>query len=98
MKKFFSKVNQFIKLSLPYTALIAVVLGVVNLVLINKAQSDIEYTYSRVDDVESAIENINTEYDNSDVIDNIRQAHNSIVRNIDDAEDNLRRNIIIFGN
>jgi len=98
MKKFFSKVNQFIKLSLPYTALIAVVLGVVNLVLINKAQSDIEYTYSRVDDVESAIENINTEYDNSDVIDNIRQAHNSIVRKIDDAEDNLRRNIIIFGN
>ena len=69
-----------------------------NIVLISKAQSDIEYTYNRVDEVESAVQNISTDYDNSDVISNIRQAHNSIVRHIDDAEDNLRRNIIIWGN
>lgn len=98
MNSIISKINRLIKVSLPYTALLALIIGVVNLVLINKAQSDIEYTYSRVGDVESAIQNINTDYDNSDIIDNIRQAHNSIVRKIDDAEDNLRRNIIIYGN
>jgi hypothetical protein len=97
MKKFFSKINQAIKVSLPYTALIAVILGIINLVLINKAQSDIEYTYSRVDDVESAIQNINTDYDNSDVISNIRKAHNSIINHIDDAQRRLSSDIIIFG-
>lgn len=97
MKKFFSKIHQIIKASLPYTALLALIIGVVNIVLISKAQSDIEYTYNRVDEVESAVQNISTDYDNSDVISNIRQAHNSIVRHIDDAEDNLRRNIILFG-
>ena len=98
MKKFFSKIHQIIKASLPYTALLALIIGVVNIVLISKAQSDIEYTYNRVDEVESAVQNISTDYDNSDVISNIRQAHNSIVRHIDDAEDNLRSNIIIWGN
>ena len=98
MKKFFSKIHQIIKASLPYTALLALIIGVVNIVLISKAQSDIEYTYNRVDEVESAVQNISTDYDNSDVISNIRQAHNSIVRHMDDAEDNLRRNIIIWGN
>ena len=98
MKKVFSKIHQIIKASLPYTALLALIIGVVNIVLISKAQSDIEYTYNRVDEVESAVQNISTDYDNSDVISNIRQAHNSIVRHIDDAEDNLRRNIIIWGN
>ena len=98
MKKFFSKIHQIIKASLPYTALLALIIGVVNIVLISKAQSDIEYTYNRVDEVESAVQNISTDYDNSDVISNIRQAHNSIVRHIDDAEDKLRRNIIIWGN
>ena len=98
MKKFFSKIHQIIKASLPYTALLALIIGVVNIFLISKAQSDIEYTYNRVDEVESAVQNISTDYDNSDVISNIRQAHNSIVRHIDDAEDNLRRNIIIWGN
>ena len=97
MKKIFSKIHQIIKASLPYTALLALIIGVVNIVLISKAQSDIEYTYNRVDEVESAVQNISTDYDNSDVISNIRQAHNSIVRHIDDAEDNLRRNIILFG-
>lgn len=97
MKKFFSKINQVIKLSLPYTALLAVILGVVNLVLINKAQSDIEYTYSRVDDVESAVKRINTDYDNSDVINLIKRSHNDIVDEIYSAQRKLSSDIIIFG-
>ena len=67
MKTFFSKIHQIIKASLPYTALLALIIGVVNIVLISKAQSDIEYTYNRVDEVESAVQNISTDYDNSDV-------------------------------
>ena len=97
MKKFLSKIDQVIKASLPYTALLALIIGVVNIVLISNAESKIEETCDRVDEVESAVQNISTDYDNSDVISNIRQAHNSIVRHIDDAEDNLRRNIILFG-
>ena len=98
MKKFLSKIDRVFKMALPYTALLAVILGIVNLIYLNKVQDDVEYTYSRIDDVESAVNNISTDYDNSDVINNIRQAHNSIIRKIDDAEDNLRRNIIIWGN
>ena len=96
MKEFFSKVNQVIKASVPYTALLAVIIGIVNLFLINKAQSDIEYTYGRVDDVESAVQSINTDYDNSDVISNIEDACYSIINHIDDAESNINRNIMIW--
>lgn len=98
MKKVFSRINEVIKVSLPYTALLAVILGVVNLVLINKAQSDIEDTYSRVDDVESAIQSINTDYDNSDIISTIEDAQNNVIGHIDDAESNLKRQIMIWGN
>ena len=98
MKKFLSKIDQVLKASLPYTALLALIIGVVNIVLISKAQSDIEYTYNRFDEVESAVRNISADYDNSDVISEIREAHQSIVSHIDDAEYNLRRNIIIWGN
>lgn len=96
MKEFFSKVNQVIKASVPYTALLAVIIGIVNLFLINKAQSDIEYTYSRVDDVESAVQNINTDYDNSEIVSIIGRAHNSIINHIDDAESNINSNIMIW--
>lgn len=97
MKSFFSKVDKIIKVSLPYTALLAVILGVVNLFLINKAQSDIEYTYSRVDEVEAAVNSINTDYDNSDVINLIRRSHNDIVDEINSAERKITSDIIIFG-
>ena len=44
MKKFLSKIHQIIKASLPYTALLALIIGVANIVLISKAESDIEDT------------------------------------------------------
>ena len=52
MKKFLSKIDQVIKASLPYTALLALIIGVVNIVLISNAESKIEETCDRVDDVE----------------------------------------------
>ena len=88
MKKFLSKIDQVIKASLPYTALLALIIGVVNTILISKAESDIEETCDRVDDVEYKVQNNN---------DDIMQAHNSIVRHIDDAENNLGKKIIIWG-
>ena len=71
MKKFFSKIHQIIKASLPYTALLALIIGVVNIVLISNAESKIEETCDRVDDVEYKVRNNN---------DDIMRAHNSIVR------------------
>lgn len=94
MKEFFSKIDQLMKASLPYTALLAVILGFINLNLIKKAQSDIDSTYSRVDEIESAVlNNNNTDY----VISNIEDAYCQIIDRIDDAEDNLRSNIMIWG-
>ena len=94
MKEFFSKIDQLMKASLPYMALLAVILGFINLNLIKKAQSDIDSTYSRVDEIESAVlNNNNTDY----VISNIEDAYCQIIDRIDDAEDNLRSNIMIWG-
>ena len=88
MKKFFSKIHQIIKASLPYTALLALIIGVVNIVLISNAESKIEETCDRVDDVEYKVRNNN---------DDIMRAHNSIVSHIDDAENSLGKKIIIWG-
>ena len=88
MKKFLSKIDQVIKASLPYTALLALIIGVVNTILISKVESDIEETCDRVDDVEYKVRNNN---------DDIMRAHNSIVSHIDDAENNLGKKIIIWG-
>lgn len=103
MKEFFSKVNQVIKASVPYTALLAVIIGIVNLIVlyntksdISDIESDVEYTYSRLDDVESAVQNINTDYDNSEIVSIIGRAHNSIINHIDDAESNINSNIMIW--
>lgn len=96
MKKFFSKIDRFIKVSLPYTTLLAVILGVVNLVLIYKAKSDIEYTYYRVNDIESSIQDINNDYDNSDVINHIKRSHDDIVDEINSAKRSLSSEIIIY--
>lgn len=97
MKELISKIDRLVKVSLPYTALLAVILGIVNMVLICNAQSDIEYTYSRVDEVENAVNNITTDYDNSDVINLIKRSHNDIVDEINSAERKLASDIIIFG-
>ena len=98
MKKLLTKINKAFKAVLPYTALLAVLLGVVNLIYLKDIQDDVEYTYSRIDDVETAINNISTDYDNSDVINMIKRSHNSIVNEINEAERKLSSDIIIFGN
>ena len=98
MKKIFNKINQVIKLSFPYTALLALIVGIVNIVLISKAQSDIEYTYNRVDDVESAIQNINNDYDNSDVLDMIKEHHNRVINEIDSEASSIKSTVRLWSN
>lgn len=98
MKKLLTRIDHVFKAVLPYTAFLAVVLGVVNLIYLKDVQDDVEYTYNRVDDLESAINNISMDYDNSDVIDMIKRSHNSIVNEINEAERKLSSDIIIFGN
>lgn len=98
MKKLLTRIDNVFKAVLPYTAFLAVVLGVVNLIYLKDVQDDVEYTYNRVDDLESAINNISMDYDNSDVIDMIKRSHNSIVDEINEAERKLSSDIIIFGN
>lgn len=98
MKKFFVKMDSFIKAIMPYTSVIAIVIGVMNLVYIKQAQDDISYVQGQVDDVKDDVKNISTDYDNSDVISTIQRAHSSIIGQIEDSEDNLKRQIIIWGN
>ncbi len=98
MKKFFVKMDSFIKAIMPYTSVIAIIIGVMNLVYIKQAQDDISYVQGQVDDVKDDVKNISTDYDNSDVISTIQRAHSSIIGQIEDSEDNLKRQIIIWGN
>lgn len=72
---------------MPYMSLIAVVLCLLNLVYIARVESDITEIRDEIYDVRRAVSNISMDYDNSDVI-----------RAIEDAESNIRRNIIIWSN
>jgi hypothetical protein len=98
MEKFFSKINQVMKASLPYTALLAVILGFINLGLIKKAQSDIDYIDIRMNDIESAVQDINADFDNTDVINSIEDACYSIVSRIEDAESSIERTVRLWSN
>lgn len=86
-----NNIGRAFKLLMPYMSLIAVVLCLVNLLYLSKIDSDLK-------DLDSSIQNINTDYDNSDVIDAIENAESNIEGSIKDAQDNLRRNIILWGN
>ena len=69
----------------------AVVLCLINLIYMAKIQSDIK-------DLQYFVENINTDYDNSDIINAIEDAEGNIIGSVEDAESNIRRNLIIWGN
>lgn len=85
------KISTGFKILMPYMSLIAVVLCLINLIYMVKIQSDIK-------DLQYSVENINTDYDNSDVINAIEDAEGNIIGSVEDAESNIRRNLIIWGN
>ena len=85
------KISTGFKILMPYMSLIAVVLCLINLIYMAKIQSDIK-------DLQYSVENINTDYDNSDIINAIEDAEGNIIGSVEDAESNIRRNLIIWGN
>lgn len=85
-----NKVGKGIKYLMPYMSLIAVILCLVNLLYLSKIDSDLK-------DLDSSVQNIDTDYDNSDVIDAIENAESDIEGSIEEAHDYLRRNIILWG-
>ena len=84
-----STINASGKALMSYISLIAVVLCLINLIYLAELHSDIR-------DLQYSIEHINTEYDNSDVINAIGDAESNIISTVEDAESNLQRNIIIW--
>ncbi|MDY2623061.1 MAG: hypothetical protein SOV62_01015 [Alloprevotella sp.] len=85
------KISTGFKILMPYMSLIAVVLCLINLIYMAKIQSDIN-------DLQYSVENINTDYDNSDVINAIEDAEGNIIGSVEDAESNIKRYLIIWGN
>ena len=79
------------KALMPYMSLVAVILCLINLFYLAKIQSDIN-------DLHYSVNNINTDYDNTDVINAIENAEGNIIGSVEDAESNIRRNLIIWGN
>lgn len=53
---------------------------------------------SDIKGLQYSVENINTDYDNSDVINAVEDAEGIIIGSVEDAESNIRRNLVIWGN
>ena len=86
-----NKISTGFKILMPYMSLIAVVLCLINLIYMVKIQSDIK-------DLHYSVQDIDTDYDNPDVINAIEDAESNIIGSVEDAESNIRRNLIIWGN
>lgn len=91
IKSIGNKISSKFKVLMLYMSLIAVILCSINLIYFSKIESDVE-------DLEYRVIRINTDYDNSDVINAIENAEGNIIRTIEDSEDNIKRNIIIWSN
>ncbi len=98
MKRILFKIHTTLKEIMPYMAIVAIFLGILNLIYIRETQNDISYVESRIDDVKDDINNISTDYDNSDVITTIKRAHNNIVNEIEESERHIVSQMIIWGN
>lgn len=97
-----NKISRGFTILMPYMSLIAVVFCIITLIYLAKIQSDIK-------DLQYSIDNISTDYDNSDVINAIENAEGNIIGSVEEAEGNItstveeaerdiRRNLIIWSN
>ncbi len=89
MKKFFIKMDLFIKAIMPYASVIAIIIGVMNIVYIRHAQEEINDVQIQVNNIENAVNNISADYDNSDVLDLIKNSHNIIMDKINKVNSDL---------
>jgi len=85
-----NNVGKVFKILMPYMSLIAVALCLVNLLYLSKLDSDLKM-------LDNSVQSINTDYDDSDVIDAIENAESNIEGSIEEAKDNIRHNLILWG-
>lgn len=98
MKNFLSKINTFLKSCVPVLLLLAVILGIVNLVYMNKVESDVETVQSEVNSVKREVNNMSTDVDNSEVLNAIDDAESNIEGSVDAAARKIQGSIMIWSN
>ena len=91
MEKILSKLNEVLKSMMPFMVLIAILLGIANLIFINKVEKDLAETKKEVVTVEDAVYEM-TEEDPS-LFAGSRTKLYQILNRIDEAEDNIRDDI-----
>lgn len=98
MKKVLLKINSFLKSYTPILLLLTMILGIANLVFVNKLESEIDDVQSDVSTVESEVGNISNDIDNSEVLQAIDDAESNIEGNIDAAARRIQGSIVIWSN
>lgn len=91
MKKVLSKFNKGLKNMMPLMVFISIILGIANLIFINKVEKDLAETKKEVVTVEDAVYEM-TEEDPS-LFASSRTKLYQILNRIDEAEDNIRDDI-----
>lgn len=94
--KFFQSLHKVICNLTPYFALAAFALLVVNYIDTQKVKKQISSIQSDVSDLEYSINSIDTDYDNSDVIDEIQGAVWEIENEIHSAKSSIESTIMIW--
>lgn len=94
--KFFKSLHKVICNLTPYFALAAFALLVVNFIDTQKVKKQISSIQSEVSDIEYSINSLDTDYDNSDVIEEIKSAVWDIENEIDAAKRDIETSIMIW--
>lgn len=98
MKNKLLKINDFLKSCVPLLLVVGIALGVVNLVYINKLESNIDTIKSNVNSVKRDVNNISVESDDSEVLNAIDDAKSSVESSIDGATRRIQSSIIVWSN
>ena len=104
MEKYLNKIHLLFKDAMPYMVLLVIVLLLVNIVKLKETQddianvqNDIDYVRSDISDFSDLLEKSKSSgSNNSDVIFMIREHHQKISRQIDEAERHIEANTVIW--
>lgn len=101
MEKYLNKIHLLFKDAMPYMVLLVIVLLLVNIVKLKETQDDIANVQNDIDYVRSDISDLlekskSSGSNNSDVIFMIREHHQKISKQIDEAERHIEANTVIW--
>lgn len=101
MENSLNKIHLFFKDAMPYMVLLIIVLLLVNIAKLREAQDDIARVQHDIDYVRSDLSDLlekskSSGSDNADVIYMIREHHEKISRQIDEAERQIKANTVIW--